>query len=235
MLTGRAVPGGGAYRPVAEALVGLLRSGTAVPPEALGPYRAPLARVLPDWIEPGDQPQEPDADPALVLGEAVARFLAEVGRERPCLLVLEDLQWADADTHAVVLHLATAVRGLPVLVVVSARDDEPGTDPTAGLGLTPGVVTLTVGRLADDAAAELATVGPRAARRGHAATADRTRRGVAAARRGAVAADRGRTGASDVRRTRRVPARSAVRAASAGGVGRGGAGRLAGLVVAGLR
>jgi DNA-binding CsgD family transcriptional regulator len=158
VLTGRAVPGGGAYRPVAEALVGLLRSGTAVPPEALGPYRTPLARVLPDWIEPGNQPQEPDADPALVLGEAVARFLAEVGRERPCLLVLEDLQWADADTHAVVLHLATAVRGLPVLVVVSARNDEPGTDPTAGLELTPGVVTLAVGRLPDDAAAELATL-----------------------------------------------------------------------------
>ena len=158
VLTGRAVPGGGAYRPVAEALVGLLRSGTAVRPEALGPYRAPLARVLPDWSEPGNQPQEPDADPALVLGEAVARFLAEVGRERPCLLVLEDLHWADADTHAVVLHLAAAVRGLPVLVVVSARDDEPGTDPTEGLELAPGVVTLVLGRLPDDAAAELATV-----------------------------------------------------------------------------
>ena len=157
VLTGRAIPGGGAYRPVAEALVGLLRSGTAVPPEALGPYRAPLARVLPDWSEPGDQPQEPDADPALVLGEAVARFLAEVGRERPCLLVLEDLQWADADTHAVVLHLATAVRGLPVLVVVSARDDEPGADSTTTLALTPGVLTLALGRLLDDAAAELAT------------------------------------------------------------------------------
>jgi DNA-binding CsgD family transcriptional regulator len=159
VLTGRAVPGGGAYRPLAEALVGLLRSGTAVPPEALGPYRAPLGRLLPDWSEPGDAPgrQQPDADPALVLGEAVARFLAEVGRERPCLLVLEDLHWADADTHAVVLHLATAVRGLPVLVVVSARDDEPGTDATATLGLDPAVVTLALGRLHDDAAAALAT------------------------------------------------------------------------------
>ena len=158
VLAGRAVPGGGAYRPVAEALVGLLRSGTAVAPEALGPYRAPLARVLPDWSEPGNQHHEPDADPALVLGEAVARFLAEVGRERPCLLVLEDLQWADADTHAVVLHLATAVRGLPVLVVVSARDDEPGSDQTATLRLTPGVATLPLGRLADDVASELATL-----------------------------------------------------------------------------
>ena len=233
VLTGRAVPGGGAYRPVAEALVGLLRSGTAVPPEALGPYRAPLARVLPDWIEPGDQPQEPDADPALVLGEAVARFLAEVGRERPCLLVLEDLQWADADTHAVVLHLATAVRGLPVLVVVSARDDEPGTDPTAGLELTPGVVTLAVGRLPDDAAAELATLV-------HGQLDEATLRQLTGRAEGLpllveelLAADGCGTGASDVRRTGRVPARSAVRAASAGGVGRGGAGRLAGLVAAG--
>jgi DNA-binding CsgD family transcriptional regulator len=157
VLTGRAVPGGGAYRPVAEALVGLLRSGTAVAPEALGPYRAPLSRLLPDWSEPGDQPAEPDADPALVLGEAVARFVAEVGRDRPCLLLLEDLQWADADTHAVVVHLAAAVRGLPVLVVVTTRDDEPGADATATLSLTPGVVTLALGRLLDDAAAELAT------------------------------------------------------------------------------
>ncbi len=157
VLTGRAVPGGGAYRPVAEALVGLLRSGTDVAPDALGPYRAPLSRVLPDWSEPGDQPPVPGADPALVLGEAVARFLAEVARERPCLLILEDLHWADADTHAVVVHLAAAVRGFPVLVVVSARDDEPGADSTTTLALTPGVVTLALGRLLDDAAAELAT------------------------------------------------------------------------------
>ena len=92
-----------------------------------------------------------------MLGEAVARFLAEVARERPCLLILEDLHWADADTHAVVVHLAAAVRGLPVLVVVSARDDEPGADSTTTLALTPGVVTLALGRLLDDAAAELAT------------------------------------------------------------------------------
>ena len=157
VLTGRAVPGGGAFRPVAEALVGLLRSGTAVPAQALGPYRAPLARLLPDWSAPDDEPgPEPDTDPALVLGEAVARFLAEVGRERPCVLVLEDLHWADADTHAVVLHLATAVRALPVVVVVTARDDEPGTDPTTTLGRHPAVRTLALGRLPDEAAAELA-------------------------------------------------------------------------------
>src|SRR4051794_35672271 len=72
VLTGRAVRAGGAYRPIAEALVGLLRSGTAVAPEALGPYREPLGRLLPDWSAPGDRPGTQDVDPALVLGEAVA-------------------------------------------------------------------------------------------------------------------------------------------------------------------
>jgi DNA-binding CsgD family transcriptional regulator/mRNA-degrading endonuclease toxin of MazEF toxin-antitoxin module len=156
VLTGRAVPGGGAYRPVAEALVGLLRSGTAVAPEALGPYREPLGQLLPDWSAPGDRLGEQDADPALVLGEAVARFLAEVGRERPCLVVLEDLHWADADTVAVIVHLAAAVRGLPVLVVVSARDDEPGAHVTATLAQAPDVLPLVLGRLPDEAVAELA-------------------------------------------------------------------------------
>ncbi|WP_322937157.1 ATP-binding protein [Nocardioides bizhenqiangii] len=156
VLTGRAVPGGGAYRPVAEALVGLLRSGTAVAPEALGPYRVPLGRLLPDWSEPGDRLGGQDADPALVLGEAVARFLAEVGRERPCLVVLEDLQWADADTVAVIVHLAAAVRGLPVLVVVTARDDEPGAYITSMLAKAPDVLHLVLGRLPDEAVAELA-------------------------------------------------------------------------------
>jgi DNA-binding CsgD family transcriptional regulator/mRNA-degrading endonuclease toxin of MazEF toxin-antitoxin module len=156
VLTGRAVPGGGAYRPVAEALVGLLRSGTAVPPEALGPYREPLGRLLPDWSAPGDRLGEQDADPALVLGEAVARFLAEVGRERPCLVVLEDLHWADADTVAVIVHLAAAVRGLPVLVAVTARDDEPGAHVTTTLAQAPDVLPLVLGRLPDEAVAELA-------------------------------------------------------------------------------
>ena len=76
------------------------------------------------------------------------------------------------------LHLATAVRGLPVLVVVSARDDEPGTDPTTAAGAHPRgrdagrrPATRRRGGRAGDR-------GPRPARRGHAAAADRARRGA---------------------------------------------------------
>ena len=61
----------------------------------------------------------------LVLGEAVVRVLdALVGG--PCLLVLEDLHWADADTLALLEYLADRLRDRPVLVAASARDDEPG-------------------------------------------------------------------------------------------------------------
>src|SRR5262245_66510350 len=42
VLTGRAVTGGGAYRPIADALVGALRAGLQVAPPSLGPYAAAL-------------------------------------------------------------------------------------------------------------------------------------------------------------------------------------------------
>ena len=53
VLTGRAVEGGGAFRPIADALVGALRAGHDVAPSALGAYAAPLSRLLPDWQKAG--------------------------------------------------------------------------------------------------------------------------------------------------------------------------------------
>jgi DNA-binding CsgD family transcriptional regulator len=148
VLTGRAVAGGGAYRPIADALVGALRVGLQVAPPSLGPYAAALGRLLPDWTAvAGGASPESGVDPGLVLGEAVARFLGAVGRERPCLLVLEDLQWADADSWAVLAHVAGAVRSLPVLVVATVRDDEPAVPASDPLARLPGVTTLRLRRL----------------------------------------------------------------------------------------
>ena len=86
-------------------------------------------------------------DPGLVLGEAVARFLGLVGQRRPCLLVLEDLQWADADSWAVLAHVAVAAVTLPVLVVATVREDGPLSVPAAGLARLPGVTTVLLDRL----------------------------------------------------------------------------------------
>ena len=148
VLTGRAVEGGGPYRPVAEALVGALRAGLDVTPASLGPYGPALARLLPDWSSAaGAPPAEPGVDPGLVLGEAVARFLGLVGRGRPCLLLLEDLHWADADSWAVLAHAAVVVPSLPVVVVATLREDEQGTTPATALSRLPGVTTLRLARL----------------------------------------------------------------------------------------
>ena len=156
VLTGRAVEGGGAYRPVADALVGAVRAGLQVTPTSLGPYGAALARLLPDWTEVSGAASESGVDPGLVLGEAVARFLSLVGRGRPCLLVLEDLHWADADSWAVLAHVAVAVPSLPVLVVATMREGEPTAPAADRLTRLPGVVTLRLARLAQEDVHQLA-------------------------------------------------------------------------------
>src|SRR6185369_6302856 len=49
------------------------------------------------------------------------RLLRPLGAERGCLLALEDLHWADADTVALVEYLADAAASTGLLLVVSAR------------------------------------------------------------------------------------------------------------------
>lgn len=46
----------------------------------------------------------------VVLGEGLLRLLVAVGGSAGCLLLLEDLHWADADTVALVGYLAGASR-----------------------------------------------------------------------------------------------------------------------------
>jgi AAA ATPase domain len=145
VLCGQARESGGAYRPLIEAL---LRGGADdLDPETVpAPYRAALGLLLPAWPGGAGSGPESSVDPVLVLGEAVVRVLdALVGG--PCLLVLDDLQWADADTVALLQYLADRLRDLPVLVVASARDDEPGSAAVDRLTTDPAVGTVVLARL----------------------------------------------------------------------------------------
>lgn len=145
VLRGRATESGGAYRPLIEAL---LRGGAddLDPGTVPAPYGAALGPLLPGWSTGTGNGPEPSVDPVLVLGEAVVRVLAAlVGG--PCLLVLEDLHWADADTLAMLEYLADRLRDLPVLVVASARDDEPGSAVVDRLAGSAGVPTVGLSRL----------------------------------------------------------------------------------------
>ncbi|MEU5693915.1 AAA family ATPase [Actinosynnema sp. NPDC020468] len=106
------------FRPLAEALMSLLRTGDRPDLAELGPYRPVLGRLVPEW---GDDAQAVGS--VVVLAEAVLRLLAVVGRDRPCLLVLEDLHDADEETLAVIDYLVDNLDQVPVVLVVTTRAD----------------------------------------------------------------------------------------------------------------
>ena len=93
--------------------------------ERLGPFRAVLARLLPGWPT-APAAREYVVDPVVVLGEAVLELLRVVAAGRRCVLLLDDLHWADRDTLQLLEYLGPALTGEPVVLVCAARDDEPG-------------------------------------------------------------------------------------------------------------
>jgi DNA-binding CsgD family transcriptional regulator len=161
VLRGRSVQGGGTYRPVAEALARPLRELPLLESARLRPFRAALRRLVPGWDEAGardesaEAGQGPVSDPTVVLGEGVLALLRELDGGRGCVLLLEDLHWADADTLGLLSYLADAVPGTPVLLALTARDDVavPG---VVALGAHPAVRALGLTRLDDAEVAALA-------------------------------------------------------------------------------
>ncbi|MGF1648275.1 MAG: AAA family ATPase [Kineosporiaceae bacterium] len=152
VLRGRAVAGGGPYRPLAEAFVRHLRDTRVHESADLRPYRAALARLLPDWAGDGAPATAvPAVDPTLVLGEGVVRLLRGLAGTAGALLALDDLHWADPDTLAVLDYVAgslsAATSGAPVVVLVGARD-EPAYGVSATLARLPATTRVHLGRLA---------------------------------------------------------------------------------------
>ena len=130
VLTGRAVAGGvpTPFRPFAEALVAAGRAGRLPASVELDPFRPALGRLVPEWRPP----QAAAGDESLVyLGEAVLRLLRVLSPDAGCLLVLEDLHWADRETLALLEYLADNLAGERVLCAGTLRDDEG--DGAAGL------------------------------------------------------------------------------------------------------
>ncbi len=109
------------YQPLVEALDGLV---AATPPEEL-PFlgdeaMAELGAVLPS-LDRARRPAGPDR--ARLFG-AVTDLVAAMAKERPLLLVLDDLQWADDDTLLLVRHLLRRAGDAPVLVIAISRDHD---------------------------------------------------------------------------------------------------------------
>jgi len=108
------------YRPLTEALLSLSRNGELPDLDRLGGYRPVLGGLIPEW---GPAPMTAPTGSVVVLAEAVLRLLAIVGDGRGCLLVLEDLQDADAETLGVLEYLVDNVSAQPVLLVATIRSE----------------------------------------------------------------------------------------------------------------
>src|SRR5712692_7305932 len=124
VMTGRAVAGGvpTPFRPFAEALASALRPGGLPEQAALDPFLPALGRLVPHL---GSRSGEADAS-LVFLGEAVLRLLRVLAASDGCLLVLEDLHWADQETLALVEYLADNLGAERVLCLGTFRPDEGG-------------------------------------------------------------------------------------------------------------
>ena len=100
---------------------------------------------------PPSKATDPDSERYLLFAAAVG-LLTEFSREQPVVLVLDDLQWADSGSLALLRQLTAAEPAMRVLVLGTFRDSElpqaPGLRETLGsLWRQQGVSRLELGGL----------------------------------------------------------------------------------------
>ena len=156
VLRGRAAPTAAPipFRPIAEALqTAFRRDGLPDDPD-LEPYRPALHGIVPEW---GSATAAGEIAPLLLL-EAVVRLLRSLAvGSSGLLLVLEDLQWADVDTLAVVDYLADNLDGEAVLTLATMRDESGvATDLAEALAARRASLRLRLARLSSAETADMA-------------------------------------------------------------------------------
>jgi DNA-binding SARP family transcriptional activator/tetratricopeptide (TPR) repeat protein len=82
-----------------------------------------LSRVFPE-LAPASPPPASTGDQYALLFDALARLLAELTAERPLVLLLEDLHWADGMSARLLAFLARRIDRLPLTIVASMRPEE---------------------------------------------------------------------------------------------------------------
>jgi DNA-binding SARP family transcriptional activator len=113
-------------RPLVEALREYLAHDDGAARELLpelAPELAELAALVPELRRVVPAPS--GGLSSRRIGDAIAALCGAIARARPVLIVLEDLQWADHATVALLRLLARATSGARLSVLVTLRDDAP--------------------------------------------------------------------------------------------------------------
>jgi hypothetical protein len=144
VLHGRCESGPGRpYQPFVEALRGHVHGlHESARRRLLTEWGGALAAILPD-LAPRRLASATNAEAAREeLFEAVTSVVSEAAAERPLVLVLDDLQWADESSLLLLRHLGRRIREMTVLVVAICRE---------GALAAGGVLPETIGALEQDA------------------------------------------------------------------------------------
>ena len=128
-LIGECYPeGGGPYAPIVAIVRDLLADPSNLP-EGLPEFvLAELLSLSPEMrlgypqVTP-NPPIDPKAEQQRLF-DGMALFCAALAAAAPLLLLVEDVQWADSGTLYLLRHLARRARGLPILVVMTFREED---------------------------------------------------------------------------------------------------------------
>ncbi|SEG72498.1 regulatory protein, luxR family [Nonomuraea solani] len=151
-----------AYAPFTAALRQLVREQGPAAVAALLPEGAErdLARLLPEFGEPtGDG--ETDTGRARLF-EQFLTLLERLAEQRPTILVIEDIHWADRSSRDLIAFLSRNLGAPQVLIVMTYRSDDlhrqhPLRPVLAELGRVHGVLRLDLPRLSRDEVAQQMT------------------------------------------------------------------------------
>jgi tetratricopeptide (TPR) repeat protein len=125
-------------------------------------WRVELARLLPELLD-ASQPSGPSQSGDLAqrhrLFDAVSRAI--VAGDRPRLLIIDDLQWCDAETIELIGFVVRTGQTAPVLIVGTVRSEEipqhhPLVELVDALGHDQAVTTVPLDRLDEATTATLA-------------------------------------------------------------------------------
>jgi DNA-binding CsgD family transcriptional regulator len=105
------------FRPLSEALLSVARNRDHDLPDELGPYLPALGPLVPEWRQ-----DSAGGFSLVVVAEAVLRLLTVVSLRHGCVLVLDDLHDADAETLFIVEYLADNLAASRTLLLATVRD-----------------------------------------------------------------------------------------------------------------
>jgi DNA-binding CsgD family transcriptional regulator len=112
------------YAPLLSALRPLVRRRAPALAALSSGSRAQLAALLPGLQDDAETPERHDPSSQLRLFEALLELLDLLSDERPLVLILEDMHWADRSTRTFVAFLARSLRQERVMLLLSYRTDE---------------------------------------------------------------------------------------------------------------